>query len=281
MKHLVLVFVLSITTTFAVALPLPRGNFNPANIPDTFTADYDFTGIVGLNNCSGSLVRLEMSGDDDTALALTNGHCYEGGFLNAGTFVSDKASTRRLTVYGLTTTTTLTVNAQKVVYATMTKSDISIYRLNMTYRQIKEKSGIDPLTLSSEHPSETLPIEIISGYWKRGYTCSVAGFVNKLKESQWTWEDSIRYSKTGCETIPGTSGSPILEKGTRKMIGINNTGNEDGEECTMNNPCEVAEDGSVTFQKGQNYGQQTYWIYTCLNAKNEFDPTVEGCLLPH
>ena len=41
----------------------------------------DFTGIAALSNCSASLVRYAESVSTDKALVLTNGHCYEGGFL--------------------------------------------------------------------------------------------------------------------------------------------------------------------------------------------------------
>ena len=57
-------------------------------------AAVNFEGIVALSNCSGSIVRYESSRDDDQAMVLTNGHCYEGGFINAGTFVLNADSTR-------------------------------------------------------------------------------------------------------------------------------------------------------------------------------------------
>lgn len=281
MKTLLGFFIFSFSSAMVVALPLPNKNINAMLLPETFTADYDFTGIVGLSNCSGSLVQLEGASDDDFGLVLTNGHCLEGGFLAPGTFVYNKPSTRRLTVFGQTTQKTFPVTAQKIFYSTMTKTDMTLYQISFTYRQVREKSGIEPLTMASSHPGASVPIEIISGFWKKGYRCEVNGFAYNLKEDKWLWEDAIRYSSTGCNTIGGTSGSPILEANTRKVIGVNNTGNEDGQKCTMNNPCEVDENGNVKYQKGQNYGQQTYWIYSCLNAQSEFDPTKPGCALPH
>src|SRR5690242_1865712 len=35
----------------------------------------DFSGIVALSNCSGSIVRWKSSKQQDKALMLTNGHC--------------------------------------------------------------------------------------------------------------------------------------------------------------------------------------------------------------
>jgi len=282
MKQLLLVLSLSSVLSFALQLPLPRNNAMPEFLPDTFTPDFDFTGIVGLSNCSGSLLKLETSSDNDLALVMTNGHCVESGFPAPGTFIYEKPSTRSLKVFGVNTGISTLVAATKIVYATMTKSDVTLYRVNATYKQIKDKApGIEALTLSSQHATPNTNIEVISGYWKLGYRCHIDGFVYNLKEAGWTWEDSIRYSKPGCEVIHGTSGSPIVEAGTRKVIGINNTGNDDGEKCTMNNPCEVDEKGNVSYQKGTSYGQQTYWIYSCLNKQNQFDPNVPGCKLPH
>jgi hypothetical protein len=48
----------------------------------------------------------------------------------------------------------------------------------------------------------------------------------------------------------------------------------------MNNPCEIDEKGNVTATRGFSYGQQTYWVYSCLNQYNELDLSVAGCLLP-
>jgi hypothetical protein len=49
--------------------------------------------------------------------------------------------------------------------------------------------------------------------------------------------------------------------------------------CTLNNPCEVAADGTTTAHQGQSYGQQTWWITTCLNSSRQVDLTVAGCKL--
>src|SRR5437870_3712256 len=96
------------------------------------------------------------------------------------------------------------------------------------------------VALSNGHPTAGSAIDVVSGYWKRVYSCTIDGFVYRLKEGSWTWKDSIRYT-SACQTIGGTSGSPIISGG--KVVGVNNTGNEDGERCTENNPCGVAEAG--------------------------------------
>ncbi|HAR43137.1 MAG TPA: hypothetical protein DCS07_11005 [Bdellovibrionales bacterium] len=104
--------------------------------------------------------------------------------------------------------------------------------------------------------------------------------MHELREDKWTWSDSILYRQPGCQTIHGTSGAPIIDTETYEVVGINNTGNDAGERCTMNNPCEIDADGNITVTFGASYGQQIYWIYNCLNSQNEFELSRPGCLLP-
>lgn len=279
-KNICALVVLGLFAVTAQALPLPKGNMTVMSLPADFTAEYNFEGVVGLNNCSGSLIRLENSRDTDNGIVLTNGHCLETGMPEAGTFVYGKPSTRQFKLYN-TTSAVGRLTATQIIYSTMTKTDMTLYKLKETYAEIKAKYNVNAMTLSSAHPSIGDQMEVISGYWYRGYSCNIEAFINTLKEDQWTMNDSIRYSRPGCLVIGGTSGSPIVQKGTRTVIGVNNTGNESGRKCTMNNPCEIDEKGNVTAERGFSYGQQTYWVYSCLNQYNEVDLSVPGCLLPH
>jgi hypothetical protein len=236
------------------------------------------TATIALNNCSGSLVRWPSSVDTDRAMMLTNGHCYEGGFINAGRVLQNVASTRSGTLLGNTGNALGTVRADKVIYATMTGNDVTLYQLNETFASIRTKYNTTALTVSGTHPADGTAMTIPSSYWKQVWTCNVNGFVPTLREDQWSWHDSIRYD-TGCQTIHGTSGSPIIRSSDNQIIGINNTGNDDGATCTLNNPCEVDANGTVTVHQGQSYGQQTYWFITCLNSSRAVDLSIAGCLL--
>lgn len=263
----------------AMALPLITGA-KRIDLPATFTSDYDFEGIADLGNCSGSLVQLEGAPATDFALILTNGHCI-GRFIPPGQFIYGRASGKTFRVFNAQKQLKSGFTATHLVYATMTKTDMAIYRLNQTYEQIKRATGIRPLVLSSLRAGVSQPIEVVSGYWGRGYRCNIEAFIYALKEGDWTFSDSIRYSRPGCEVIGGTSGSPVVAAGTRTVIGVNNTGNDSGERCTENNPCEISEDGDVSWQEGYSYGQQTHWIYSCLNQQREIDLSIPGCELPH
>ncbi|WP_457032553.1 putative Ig domain-containing protein [Kitasatospora sp. P5_F3] len=237
----------------------------------------DLTSTIALSNCSASLVRYPTSVDADRAMMLTNGHCLPT-MPNAGQVIQNTTASRSGTLLNAAGSSLGTVNADKVLYATMTGTDVALYQLTDTFASITTKFGATALTISDTHPVDGSSMFIPSGYWKQTWNCSVNGFVDTLREDQWTWRDSLRYS-AGCNTTHGTSGSPIVDATSKRVVGINNTGNDDGAMCTMNNPCEVAADGTTTVTKGQSYGQETYWFTTCLGTNRAIDLSVSGCLL--
>ncbi|MDX6259450.1 MAG: hypothetical protein QOH84_1138 [Kribbellaceae bacterium] len=239
----------------------------------------DFTGIAALSNCSGSLVRYAGSLSTDPALILTNGHCYEGGMPSPGQVLVDRASTRSFTLLKPSSSNAGTVRANRVLYSTMTKTDITLYRLTETYAAIKTRLNVSPLTLAQAAPANGAGMAVVSGYWKRIYTCSVQATIPELREGGWVFKNSIKYRQPGCEIIGGTSGSPIVSTTTGEVIGVNNTSNEDGARCTLNNPCEVDVNGNITVDQGAGYGQQTWWLYTCLSSTRTLDLNKTGCQL--
>ncbi|MFD9460974.1 serine protease [Streptomyces sp. NPDC060027] len=239
----------------------------------------NLAGTVALSNCSGSVVRFPNSADTDPALVLSNGHCLETGFPDPGEVIVGQSSSRTFGLLNAAGTKVATLRASKVAYSTMTDTDITIYQLTSTYATIKNSYGINALTVQNTHPTAGTAITVASGYWKRLYNCSIDGFVYRLKEGDWTWKDSVRYT-SACNTIGGTSGSPVVDQSTGKVVAVNNTGNEDGERCTVNNPCEVDASGNVTVRQGINYAEETYQIPACFTTGNKLDLTASGCVLP-
>jgi V8-like Glu-specific endopeptidase len=269
------------------AYPLRQdGTFssNPLDVltqfAETFTANYDFSSIVALSGCSASLVRFETSRETDPAMVLTNGHCI-GNFINPGEHVAHQATRRSVTLLDREARGIGRVNAREILYATMTRTDMALYVLEKSFRDIANEFNTQPLTLASRRAGINDPIEVISGYWKRGFSCAIEAIVYSLKEGEWIAYDSIRYSRPGCNTFGGTSGSPVVLANSRTVVGVNNTGNESGGRCGQNNPCEIDQNGNVTFQKGFSYGQQISWIYACLDGNNQLDLNRQGCQLPH
>ena len=242
-------------------------------------AAVDFTAIVALSNCSGSLVRFKNSRTSDLAMVLTNGHC-TGSFIPAGDARVNVASSRTFSLLGASGRSTLgTLRASKLIYGTMTGTDMALYQLTSTYAQITLRYRVAALLIADTHPAVGSSIRVVSGFWRKIYSCTISKFVPQLREGSWTWDDSIRYSEPGCEVIGGTSGSPIINAGSYEVIGINNTGNESGERCTDNNPCEIDSMGNVSYEKGASYGQELYQVYSCVNDSNAIDLSLPGCKL--
>ncbi|GAA2169753.1 S1 family peptidase [Actinomadura napierensis] len=258
----------------AAARPEPARASGPAG-----RGEVDFTGIVALSNCSGSLVRGPRSRDSDRALVLTNGHCLEGGMPKPGQVIVDRPSARTFTLLDRTGRTTLgTLKATRVEYSTMTDTDVTVYRLDESYAAIRKRYGVPALRLSTARPHEGTEIRVVSGYWKAIYGCKIDGTVHRLREAGWTWKDSIRYAPQ-CQTIHGTSGSPVVDARTHHVVAVNNTGNDDGERCTLNNPCEVDRKGNVTVRHGTHYAQQTYLLARCLGKGGDV-VLGRSCALP-
>ncbi|MFI8072816.1 serine protease [Streptomyces sp. NPDC086033] len=236
-------------------------------------------GTVSLSNCSGSVIRFPNSLDTDPALVLSNGHCLTTGFPEPGEVLTNQASSRTFGLLNSAGTKVATLRANKLAYGTMTDTDVSIYQLTSTYASIKSSYGISALTVQDTHPTAGTAITVASGYWKRLYSCNIDGFAYRLKEGDWTWKDSVRYT-SACQTIGGTSGSPVIDQSTGKVVAVNNTGNEDGERCTENNPCEVDANGNVTVREGINYAQEIYNIPACFTTGNQLNLNASACTLP-
>ncbi|WP_329337604.1 serine protease [Streptomyces sp. NBC_01352] len=271
----------------AVAAPAPGAPAATASAAeaDTRTAAsptlqaVTLAGTVALSNCSGSVVRFPNSLDTAPALVLTNGHCLESGFPEPGEVIVNRVSTRTFGLLNSAGTRVATLRASKIAYSTMTDTDATIYQLTSTYAAIRNSYGISALTVQDTHPTAGTAITVASGYWKRLYSCSIDGFVHTMKEGDWTWKDSVRYT-SACDTIGGTSGSPVVDQATGKVVAVNNTGNEDGERCTVNNPCEVDASGNVTVRQGINYAQETYQFPACFTTGNQLSLSASGCVLP-
>jgi V8-like Glu-specific endopeptidase len=279
-----IVILLSIISSNALAFPVAPFDAlkksNNKNINYNQATQYDFEGIIKLSNCSGSLIAFSGQPFTNKAIVMTNGHCIQkpGGYLGPKEVWVNKNINRSMKVFDKNMNLK-NVQATKIIYATMSNTDVAYYELSESYEEIFQRTGVRPFLLDTFRPLDGISIEIISGYWDRGYSCEIDGFVFTIKEGDWTFTDSIRYTP-GCDTIGGTSGSPIIAKGERKVIAINNTSNESGERCTINNPCEINEAGEISTRKGVRYGQQTYQIYSCLTPDFKLDLKRSGCELP-
>jgi hypothetical protein len=278
MRHLV-AFLAAVLVLSLFTAPASAAVRTPA-APETPTApavEVDFSGIVSLRGCSGSVVRPPVHDPSDPAMVLTNGHCVR--LLGADEVVVEEPADRVFTLLDKDGDGTLgTLRSAGLAYATMSGTDVALYRLTSTYAEV-EAMGTRALELSPTHPAIGIGIRLVSGYWRQIYACHADGYVHELREDRWTWRGSMRYTAQ-CDSKGGTSGSPVLDAATGKVVAVNNTGNEDGERCTLDNPCEVDENGVVTVRHGIRYGQVTHRLAPCLTGDGRVDLTAPGCGLP-
>ena len=203
--------------------------------------------------CSASVVQSGHSRNSDPALLLTNGHCVPERPA-PGQTLRDVPTDLPVTIGDRQGYLQAKARTTKLVYATMTGTDTAVYRLDQTYGQLRA-AGVKIFKLA-DRPAEPgaedrhhlrgqrQPLQV----HRRGRCPAPA-------EEGYTQDDAYRYDPA-CAPSHGGSGSPLVLRDGITVVGVHSTGNDDGEQCTANNPCEVAADGTVTVHQGRRYGQQ-------------------------
>lgn len=224
-----------------------------------------------LKICSGSAVRLSET-DDDQAIVLTNGHC--GGFKRPGTYLANQSLSISITLIG--ERGEINVTTRRIVYATMSGTDVQLLELEQTYRQLRD-AGVQIYRISREPAKAGQEVMIYSGFTRVRQHCFIDSIVPHLREGAWDFYGA--YKERGCAHRHGMSGSPLIAEDTGEIVAIHNTGNDDGQSCTNNNPCEIGQDGRITVQQGAGYAQRVDWIMSCVDGRGRFDLTLSSCRL--
>ncbi|MBC2933652.1 serine protease [Nocardioides sp. zg-1228] len=238
-----------------------------------------FAGTARLPGCSGAVVRWPAALDADPAVVLTNGHCVRSPFLGAREVLVDERSRTPIELLDGRGEVALTTRAARLQYATMYRTDVALLTLRRTYADLAA-AGVTPLSLAAAGPARGDRVRIPSGYWREQRGCRTAGTAYRLHEQRWDWWDSIRLPARGggCAIRGGYSGSPIVARATGLVVGVANTAWVGGRRC-VDSACEESRRGRVVVRRHMNYGQQTWWLLTCLDAGRTFDLDVPGCRL--
>jgi hypothetical protein len=253
---------------------------------------YNGVGLIEANYgiCTGFLFSTGVH-PNAPAYVLTNGHCQ-------GT--AHKLPTNREIIVNRPTKTQFTVNyfhdfkaerltipVKRLVYGTMKNTDIAILELTKTQQDLIA-AGVVPLQIAPTPPESGEPA-IVVGVPSEGVkdelnflhsvTCRTGELAN-VKEDVYNWKKSIRHR---CSIVGGMSGSPMISLKTHRVIGIINTGVNDNAtkqpQCSLNRPCEVAQNGSIQTFPQENYGQLVDRIPSCFNSQGVFDLTQSSCQL--
>ena len=252
--------------------------------------------LGGDTPCSASLVTFSERSASSRALVLSAGHCGARGKANVvvGTKplampdrdeVFYRADVRRpLTLEtGNSDEPRMCLEADQIVYGTMTGADILLLQVSETYEQIEKRTGVKPFLVSKD--TSFVPetqLRLPSALWQAISGCQLDTTIEKLKEERWHWGPVMRMQIGGsCWIRHGASGAPAIRRDTGEVIGVLGTsGDASAAPCELNNPCELASDDSVkAVPKGQGYIHFVHAFYTCLDKDRNVDLEVPGCLL--
>lgn len=232
------------------------------------------------SGCAASVVRTAASRPADPALLLTNGHCVFPARPEPGQTLLDQPARHPVVLNGADSNAVARATTTRLLLATMTGTDVALYRLDQSYAQLAAK-GVPAHPLTTTGPAPGTPLTMHAGADQTTFRCTVGAVVPTLREAGYTQRSALRYADaTSCAPQAGTSGSPLIDPRTGAVVAIHNshvTG--DAKPCRENEPCEVAPDGTVTAVKGRGYAQQVAGLAPCLDAGSTLAPSRPGCTL--
>ncbi|WP_346131747.1 trypsin-like serine protease [Lentzea roselyniae] len=241
------------------------GRVNP---PDTPVPNLE--GAASLAGfCSASVVRTDHTRLGDPALLLTNGHCVPERPA-PGQTLKDVAIEIPVTIGDRQGYIQAKAKTTTLVRATMSGTDTALYRLDRTYAQLYAK-GVKIFRLADRSARPGEKVDIISSGNGNRFKCTIEAVVPHLREEGYTQDNAYRYDPA-CKPLHGGSGSPLVLRDGVTVVGVHSTGNDNGEQCTADNPCEVAADGTVTVRQGARYGQQVKHLVACARTQKPGRP---------
>ncbi|MEV1246596.1 trypsin-like serine protease [Nonomuraea sp. NPDC049750] len=235
-------------------------------------------GAAQFGDCSGAVVRTGSDRAEDPALLLTNGHCVQGTRPAPGSALVDQPAAQPVTITDREGYPKVEARTTRLVYATMTGTDVALYRLDRTYAELAAADA-KVFDLATTPAAAGDRVDLLSGNWGRRWSCAVKAVVPGLREGGYEQENALTYT-SACEPGHGASGSPLIAPDGQTVVGLHSTSNDDGKSCTENNPCEVDAAGHVTVRKGAHYGQQVAAVPACLAPGSVLDLSLPGCTLP-
>ena len=258
-----------------------------------FSQSSDLYANVQINatGCAGVVFKMPNMTDDQKALVLTNGHCIGYGSYSVEPYPNFPDNKEVFINFNTPFFETVTVYSdnlewdelfyyQKILFATMTDTDLAIIELETTYKTLKEKN-YTVYSIAREFPRLGTIMEFYTYSYNKIDICKVDKIIPTLKEGVWTWNDSIRMkANEECRFIPGQSGTAGIEPSSGLVYGLANTGYEGGTPCSFGNPCEIHKEIISTGERHQSYGVSVAPLYDCYDedqAVFNFNP--ESCSL--
>jgi hypothetical protein len=227
--------------------------------------------------CSGSLVEFNRA-PDAKAVMITNGHCSRANLLEPGEVIKDVPYVRPTAPISVGTRQGFRgVTVARVLYGTMTGSDVALIELNQTYKQLTNL-GAKVYPIANKDPAVGTLTRIVSGFWKERQDCTIISRAATLLEGGWTFKDAFAFNDA-CRIRGGYSGTPVVDPASNEVVAVVNTVNERGADCAVNSPCELGPDGKRVAYPNRGYAQRVTDIPACISASGELDLRANGCRL--
>lgn len=233
-----------------------------------------------VNGCSGGLFAAPGQTEDAPALVMTNGHCVRyreilgrgQSFPEAGEVFTNLNSSevRANTVITLQVEgRNEPVQVRQLQFATMTGTDVAVFELTETYRELRERLQIAPFLLAEKNATEGEEVRVFASYYNREQRCRVLDSITRLREGPFWTGPAIKFSNE-CEFYTGFSGSFTLNA-ANELVGLANTHySGDNVPCSVHNPCEVeGADTTRVADPGQSYGVPLAGLAACYRRQTE------------
>jgi hypothetical protein len=190
----------------------------------------DLRGAVSIEKCSGAVVALG-SDEKQPAYLLSAGHCGKPGYAIApGKAVSAEGPYWK-TVRGFPEGATLEhpakIEVSKLAYATMTRVDLSIFRLSATVEDVR-KQGYRVHARAESLPRPGDRLRVTSAFWKETQLCRVERIletnadetaIDPISIEGYDFRQSILFD-SDCIVRTGWSGAPVFEESTGRIFGV-------------------------------------------------------------
>ena len=296
LTHAVLAFVAA-TLASPIVLAQPRVpdygavEGGPSVLLSGASGDNPYNGVVryqGRASCTGVFIATARSDDEGArapAYVISNGHCAD--FPGSNQVILDRPVTNHRVVFDYFADTTgrqHVVPVRRVLFATMKAIDIAILELDARFGDLIA-AGFRPWRLSRPRIAAREPVVVVGApfvaavgnSYLRLAACRVEGVAPVVLEFIWHWFGAER---NGCaDVLPGSSGSPVIARGTGRVVGIVNTattGAQPYTDCYLDHPCEAA-DGTTASRVATNYASPVTDIVGCFDTDGVFDMARSDC----